>query len=656
MTSNLQHGILQTNQFIKLFSELPALNATPDELRLLANLMRDPLPRLPAGDQRNYAGLTYLGQFIDHDITREKQTVLENQGLIDVKTLINDRTSWFDLDSVYGNNNSLLNAEGLFDLSVNQFGEEDLPRNPDGRARIGDPRNEENLITAGLHLVFLKFHNRVMGELRLTNPTLLLPQLIQESKKITQWHYQFIVINDFLKDITGKYYSRLFDPITQRPNVNPAIKNIGSKIPLEFSGAAYRFGHSLVRDGYYLNEKFDLFPLFDPVIPDLRGFRPRPERQVIDWSMFFPMPFTKGFQEWEGIDPFVVNSLYQLPGVVATGEPILPLRNMIRGTLYGLPSGQDLARALGIPEEEILSVSKGSLVFQSVNGTLPQLELDALNIKFGESTPLFYYILMEAWVFSNGEALGPLGSLIVGGVFLNLIEINQESYLNNNFLPTQGLYGCHITGEYYFTELITWALDLRPFTINDIIPDVRTNFFDQHSVNQFSIVQGRVHELQLSIQPDLIPEIPITPFAGYHVDQFDPTLILGEAQQSEVDIVATNAVANGLNSVYAVIKFIANKNIEAIALGLLIPFAKKIGKPIVNPPFVLPDVVHEPEHITRSQLRGRAITTTLNDSLRYTIGDANLILAQIQKEINDALTGIPPVIVIEDFINGDILV
>jgi len=329
---------------------------------------------------------------------------------------------------------------------------------------------------------------------------------------------------------------------------------------------------------------------------------------------------------------------------------------MIRGTLYGLPSGQDLARALGIPEEEILSASKGSLVFQNINGAIPQAELDILNAKFGESTPLFYYILMEAWVFSNGEALGPLGSLIVGGVFLNLIEINPESYLNSGFLPTQGLYGCHVTGEYYVTELITWALNLRPFTVNDILPDVKTNFFDQHSVNQFSIAQGRVHELQQTVQPNLIPEIPITPFAGYSVDQFDPTLILGEATQADVDIVASNAVANGLNSVYAVVKFIANRNIEAIANGLVVPFPKKIPRPIVNPPFILPEIVHQPEQITRSQLRGRALTKTLNESLRFTQEEALSLLPQIQLEISNALTGIPPTIIIEDFIEGDIII
>jgi hypothetical protein len=654
MSQNLRHGISSTNLFTKLFPELQPFSATVDELRLLANLMRDPTLRLPSVDNRNYAGLTYLGQFIDHDITREKNTVLGNSA-VNTNTLINERTSWFDLDSVYGDNNSLLNAQGLFDFSVNQFGEEDLPRNSDGTAIIGDPRNEENLIIAELHFVFLKFHNKVMQDLQLANPTMLLPQLISQAQKIVQWHYQFIIVNEFVKEISGKYFSRIFDVNTSTPIVHPAIKNIGAKIPLEFNGACYRFGHSNVRDGYYINDQFDIFPLFDPVLPDLTGFKPRPVRQVIDWSMFFPMPFTKGFQEWEGIDPFVVNSLFQLPGVVATGEPILPLRSMIRGTMYGLPSGQDLARALGVPEEEILSVSKGSLVFQTINGVVLPQELEILNLKFGESTPLFYYILMEAWVFGNGDALGPLGSLVVGGVILNLLQINQDSYLNNAFSPTAGLFGCITTGEYYFTELITYALDLRPYTPADIIPDLKTNFFDQHSVNQFSVAQGRVHPLQPTIQPNLIPEIPVTPFPGYQIDQFDPTLILGMATQEEVNIVATNAVANGFNSVYAVVKFIANKNIEAIALGLLAPFGKKVPRPIVNTPFVLPDDIPIPVEITQSQLRGRALTQTLNESLRFTVEEANAILLQVQEEINNALTG-TPVINLTNFINGDILV
>lgn len=657
MSGNLQHGLTQNKLFGKLFTELPPLTATPDELRLLANLMRDDKTRLPAADQRNYAGLTYFGQFIDHDITSERRTNIENPGVVDVSTLQNDRTSAFDLDSVYGENNQFLNDIGLFDIRVDKFGEEDLPRDMNGRAIIGDPRNDENAITSALHLAFLKFHNRVMADLQLINPTMVLPQLVEESKKIVQWHYQFLVVESFLKDITGPYFDRLIDPITKKPLVHQSIINLGAKLPIEFSGACYRFGHSLVRDGYYINENFDLIPLFDPVAPDLRGFRPRPLRQTIDWSMFFPMPFTKGFQIWEEINPFIVKSLFQLPAVVATGEPILPLRSMIKGSeIYGLPSGQDLARACGIVEEEILTVSNGGLVFQSIDGIATQADLDILNAKFGESTPLFYYILHEAWVFCNGDHLGPLGSLIVGGTILNQIELNPNSYLNSNFSPVEGLYGCITPGEYYIPEFLTYALNLRPFTVNDIIPDEKTNFFDQHAVNQFSVAQGRVHDLQSTIEPDLVPELPVRPFIGYNIDQFDPTLILEVATQAEVDIVATNAVSNGLNSVYAVVKFIANKNKEAIALGLLEPFAKNIQRPIVNAPFILPEIVHEPEQITRSQLRGRALTKTINESLTCTLEEANAMLVQIQQEIQDALNGIPPVVNLEEFIEGDIVV
>ena len=655
MTTQLQHGNIPAKSFKRLFPNLNPLMATPDELRTLVLLMRDDIkPRLVAADERNYAGLTYFGQFIDHDLTREKNTQL-NGGPINIDNLVNERTSWFDLDSLYGENNQFLNASGLFDLLINSVGEEDFLRNPNGTAIIGDPRNEENLIVAGIHLVFLKFHNRVFMDIKNTNPNMLLAQLVSESKKIVQWHYQFIIVTQFLKDITGKYYSRLFDPITNRPIIHPAISALGGSIPIEFSGAVYRFGHSIVRDAYYINENFDLFPLFDPVLPNLVGFRPRPNKQVIDWSMFFPFPYTKGFQEWEGIDAIIVNSLFQLPIPVAVGEPILPLRSLIRGTVYELPSGQDLARAIGIPENEIISLANGNLVFQSLNGIAQPADLDLLNNKFGNSTPLFYYILMESWVYGNGESLGPLGSIIVGGVFLNLLVLNQDSYLNNNFLPVQGLFGCVKNNEYYMTELITYALNLKPFGPNTIIPEPRTNFFDQHSVNQFSIALGQVHPLQITIQPNIIPEIPVQPYPGLQVDAFDPTLILGTATQQEIDLVAINALSNGLDSVYAVFKFVANKNIQAIANGLILPFAKKVPVPIVQPSFIIEPPIHQPIIITKSQLRGRALTKTINESLRFTVEEALAIISIVEGEINQALNGIPPIVIINDFINGDIV-
>ena len=650
------HGNIPTHQFGRLFTNLPPLIASPADLRILVNLMRDTNVRLPAADNNLYAGLTYLGQFIDHDLTREKTTQLNNPGIINTNTLNNVRTSWFDLDSCFGENNEFLNPNGKFDIIINVYGEEDLPRNPNGTANIGDPRNEENLIISNLHLLFLKFYNKIFDDIKFNNQPMLLPQLINESKKIFLWHYQYIVVTQFLKDITGQYFSRLFDPITNKPQIHQSIVNLGPKIPIEFSGAVYRFGHSLVRDGYYLNEQFDLFPLFDPVIPDLSGFRPLPLNQKIDWSMFFPMPYTKGFQEWEPVDPFIVNSLFQLPIPVATGEPILPLRTLIRGSdIYGLPSGQDLARAMGINENEILSVSNGGLVFQSLNGIAPQSDLDLLNLKFGESTPLFYYILMESWVYGNGNSLGPLGSAIVGGVMLNLLVINQDTYLNNSFSPVKGLYGCIKNGEYYMSELISYTNDLPKYNETTIIPDTKTNFFDQHKVHQFTVGFGIQHLLQPTVQPNLIPEIAVEPFIGLTIDQYDPTLILGLATQEEINIVAQNAMENQIESIYAVVKFIANKNIQGIAQGLIEPFAKKIPRPIVNHPFVLPQEENIPVNITLSQLRGRALTKTINESLRFTQQEALDILLTVEMEINLALTLVPPYIDIYNFISNDIL-
>ena len=650
-------GKLPSHLFGRLFPNLTPLTANSDDLRILANLMLDTGVRLPASDSKNYSGLTYLGQFIDHDLTKEKRTQLTVPGIVGVNSLVNVRTSWFDLDSAFGENNEFLNINGKFDIVINVNGEEDMPRRLDGTAIIGDPRNEENLIISQMHLLFLKFYNKIFDEIKLKNIHMLLPQLITESKKIFLWHYQYIVITQFLKDITGKYYSRLFDSVTGKPLIHPSIKNLGAKIPIEFSGAIYRFGHTIPRDGYYLNEEFDLFPLFSPIIPDLLGFKPIPQNQKIDWSMFFPMPYTKGFQEWSAVDTFIVNSLFKLPIPVAAGEPILPLRTMIRGaSIYGLPSGQDLARAMGIPEEEILSASKGNLIFQSLDGVAPQAELDLLNLKFGESTPLLYYILMESWLYGNGNSLGPLGTIVVGGVFLNLLTINQDSYLNNNFTPIRGLYGCIKTGEYYMNNLITYTQNLPSFDETTIIPDLKTNFYDQHKVTQFKVNMGILHPLQPTIQPNLIPENAVQPFPGQIVEQFDQTLVLGTATQEEINTVALNAIANEIESIYAVVKFISNKNIQAIAQGLLEPFAKKIGPPIVNPPFVLPPVIDEPIDITQSQLRARALNNTINDSLRTTIEEALAILPQVEAEITSALTGIPASIKLIDFLNGDILI
>lgn len=682
--------------FVKLFPELKEFKAKKEDLKLLSLLMKDIGDRLPAGDGRNYAGLTYLGQFIVHDVTFEKSSNLnrkkdlfeklnqienmlfssqniteemknqfqqeiniikekinKEESVIDPSELVNSRTSLLDLDSVYGEFNEFLNREGMFDIGTNDAGEEDLPRDSQGIAIISDPRNDENRLTSGIHLAFLKFHNKIMMDLKSKIPKkFCLKKLIKKTRTIVKNHYHFIVIDEFLRETTGPNFDKLVNPETQELNIHPEIEKLGPKLPLEFVGACFRFGHSLVRDGYYINEEFDFFPIFDPKIPDLRGFKKLPNNQSIDWSMFFPMPYTKGFQEWEGIDPFVVKNLFTLPQVVSDQEENLPFATLKRSLIYGLPSGQDLARKIGIPEENILTAQKGNLIFHSLSGSATEDEIKLLNEQFGEHTPLFFYILQEAWTFCGGESLGPLGSQIVGGVILNLLKCNTGSCVNNDFNPKEGEYGCVEDGRYYMTELLTYAFDLRKFNKDTLIPDLHTNFFDQHSVDQFSVSLTNPHKLQKTIQPDLIPEKPVEPFLDYHIGQFDPTIILEPFKQEEIDKVASNAVKNQIPSVYAVFKFIYNKNIQAIAKEELEPFAKKIPEPVILSSNNFRKVDGEKKEITKAQLRGRALNRALHESVRFTKSEAEEKLQQVEAEIEMALNGVPPYINIYDSLDG----
>src|SRR5262249_4606722 len=152
------------------------------------------------------AGFTYLGQFIDHDLTFDPNSKLEREN--DPDALVDFRTPRLDLDSLYGDgpadNPFLYQDDGVhFLLGLNQAFEEDLPRNSAEarRALIGDPRNDENLIVSQLHLAFLKYHNRVVDALRAIRPELSGEKLFGEARRIVRWHYQWIVIHEFLRAI-----------------------------------------------------------------------------------------------------------------------------------------------------------------------------------------------------------------------------------------------------------------------------------------------------------------------------------------------------------------------------------------------------------------------------------------------------------------------
>jgi hypothetical protein len=453
-------------RFGRMFRTLPAARFTEDMLKDLARAMTaeaeaDFTPEEEVDDEENTgisAGYTYLGQFIDHDLTFDPVSSLQRQN--DPDGLVDYRTPRFDLDCVYGRGPDdqpyLYRQDGRHMLlgdaltgNAKDSNTRGLPRitaAPGERARavIGDPRNDENVIVSQLQSAMLRFHNRMAD---------LLPAAdFEEVQRMIRWHYQWVVLHDFLPTIAGQQviddilgHLHEGDIATAAP---PQLKFYKPEkeafIPLEFSVAAYRFGHSMVRPIYRLNQGIPRLPIFSVTGESLLGFRQFPSNWAIEWGLYFNMGGAdpsgpRRLQPAYKIDTSLVNPLGNLPESVATRPPSLPERNLLRGWRMALPSGQAVARAMGVPviPDDKLKVGKATAGAQAENKKLTDI-----SPQFAGNAPLWYYILAEAQQqFDGNDAtpirLGPVGGRIVAEVFIGLMQADSHSYLrqNRNFKP-----------------------------------------------------------------------------------------------------------------------------------------------------------------------------------------------------------------------------
>ena len=463
-------------------AEAPPSSTTEKGLEELGRKMRND------GEKDNgdvTAGYTYLGQFIDHDLTLDITPLPNAQP--DVDQIPNFRTPFLDLDHVYaggpnvspflyeinnlwGHERFLIGMTGKAKSRRKDGHEEeiassadDLPRNARGIALVGDPRQDENLVIAQLHVAFLKFHNRVLEELekgKMVDVGPINGTLFEKARRLVTWNYQYVVLHDFLeKVLDARAYKTLKEKISKwtRPPAN-------FRLPVEFSSAAFRFGHSMVRDSYIINvdhQDADLLCLLaltgvgsqtiscPELPPPVAVPFVLPADWRVEWQRFFLRPQAKPhFNAAEKINTKIANRLHNLrPETVALfsaavlgqtkqltpPEDVLPVRTLLRGARMGLPVGQRVAQSLGLevlnPDTEIAPPGG------------PHTEV-LRQYGFHTKTPLWYYILKEAELAKPGfgTRLGPVGSRLVADVIVSSLQADPCSFvsLNSGWEPVLG--------------------------------------------------------------------------------------------------------------------------------------------------------------------------------------------------------------------------
>lgn len=505
-------SLLFEGNFGRIFRALPVAEFGDNDQESLINLSKlagamigpDEEPKDGPDDEESGipALYTYLGQFVDHDLTFDPASSLQQQN--DIDALVDYRTPRFDLDNIYGRGpddqpylyfsepgkpSKLLLGKPLTGGTVTAPPAADLPRNNANPARaiIGDPRNDENVIISQFQGLFFRFHNRFVDD----HPGMSFSKIQRQ----VRFHYQWMLINDFLPTIIARsVYDKVFPHLARGTSIAkapPELRFYHAKneafMPFEFSAAAYRFGHSMVRPGYRLND-VTLLPIFGdesstPPQPSLRGFKPPQDNWGIDWARFIDiedrpngtpideegerpteeqlLENSRRLQLAYRIDTSIVKPLSNLPPDVADKIiKALAERNLIRGWRLRLPSGQDIARAMG--EKPLKKILIGKFEDELGEDVFDLNEAEGFE-RFHDNCPLWVYVLAETFSHVRegkfnvkSTLLGPVGGTIVAETFAGLLKYDSHSFLNQDprWKPEIG------KGRFGLKEFVQYALGM----------------------------------------------------------------------------------------------------------------------------------------------------------------------------------------------------
>ncbi|WP_375414122.1 hypothetical protein [uncultured Bradyrhizobium sp.] len=420
--------------------------------------LKSPLP-LPANDYRPRgktfsqvntpspeipAAFTFVGQFIDHDLTLNAVNLFDDQG----KTVPDDASPLIDLDSVYGpriddlspthGNREIPMDNGYFRLRAIAGGGYDVCRedahkpNQHFRALIGDKRNDENQIILQIHILLMRLHNAFRSQ----------GLSMQQAQEQTILHWQSVVATEYLPLVADpaaiasvlQKLKTAPDTLLQRPGLTPAGPTVLG-MPHEFA-IGFRFGHSQLRSRYHLNPQHE-FRLFDNLSDnknDLLGGKCLTHDRIIDWPYFLQVTNGKAAFPSNLIDTQVNQVVFDLPeGTIPDQVNLvtnLPFRNLQRSDSVELCAGEDLAAEYKTQYPAVTALTDSQVEPDATYRRLFMFESNEFR------TPLWYYLLREAEVnrTANPSAkghLGALGSHLVSEVILSGIWYATPSYLQN---------------------------------------------------------------------------------------------------------------------------------------------------------------------------------------------------------------------------------
>ena len=465
----------------KTLSDLAALGATMED--------KDDLTEFNSSTPAAY---TYFAQFIDHDIVFTD--VKKEKGQTDSELLAaanlspwskqeiaqrvrNKRTNPLQLECIYGDvdtdNPPPRDCQKFVIGKVcphherpphkdedNDLVRSGLSRNPrnDRVAFINDPRNDSNLIVSQIHLAFLRAHNAIADKFGCS---------FRKARRTLLKHYQWMVYHDILprfvrdEEIKAAHDHPLFEP--------------SNEVPLEFSIAAFRFGHSLIRRNYYLNDGFQSEPLqrmfMLTVLSNNLGPTPGdgclnlPGNKIIAWRKFLG---GEGRNTARKIRPQMVEPLFTLldDAIIAVkGEKRLAVQDLKRGYMLRIPTGQALATKMGVDKltpEELLTFAVNSAQREVLEAS-----------EFLEKTPLWFYILAEGAKQNaegtkqnateeakrNKDKLGPVGGRIVAETITGFIHRTPDTFLGTDWKPADF---CFQPGQFFISDLLRLAGVLEP--------------------------------------------------------------------------------------------------------------------------------------------------------------------------------------------------